>query len=1043
MAARLISVTMAVFFTAVCVRAADRTWNGGGSDAKWSTPANWGGTAPTTNDTLYFGGSAKLANTNDLPEDTAFAGIFFNSGAGAFALSGNRLTLVGGVTNVSANVQTLNVALALTNTCIVTASNAAITVNGAISGAGGLLKAGTQMLTLTASNSYDGATLVTNGVLSITHANALGSTNGNTVVKGILYSGNGNLQLSGGIVVEEPLTLSGERSGNSSSMYNLSGSNTWSGPITRQGQIRIHGAGSSTLVIAGGLTGSGGLLVLNTVGTIAFNAKPVNIGTDTVYMETSGGTIAVGVAGNTWGPTRIINNNCTMRMDITNALPATSSLQFGYNSAGARTCILNLNGFDQTVGELSNFIISLGVHQITTPTPATLTVNQSTTTLFAGQLSGAASLTKIGAGTLTLSNSLSAATGNITVTNGTLVVAAANSLGNSTNVTVAGGTLELRTSAGIADTASLSIANSGKVKIATNLVETVNALFLGGVQQVSGTWGPSGSGAAHINDTYLTGGGKIYVLSTPPISPVSATWDAGGADTLMSTTNNWEGDVLPTFSNTTYAIFGTVGSTATVDTAISLYGMTFNRAGSFTLANGNGAITLGAGGITAAIPDTTPRAYALAEELNLLENSTWDVSTNGTGLTTLTVSGRVANGIDPYGFTKAGGGTLVLPGSNSYNGVTSVNNGLLSVTHANALGSTNGNTVINGPAGGCVQFSGNIDVSEPLVLNGERVNPLNTGGLWSLKSLSGSNTLRGPITRTGLQTRVQVESGSTLVFKGGVTGGNSQFVTTLMSSTACMAFYEKPVNVGAQALYIEGTGLTIIGIAGNTWGQTCVVGAGSTLRLSVANALPASTSLKLGYDAIRNITVDLNGYDQTVGELLHYVTPTTGNQGITSQTPATLTVNQSSSTLFAGPLTGALSLTKTGTGTLTLSNSLSSTTGNITVTNGTLVAACANSLGNSTNITVTGAAAQLELRTSSGITNTAALTIANDGAKVNLAAGVNEAVGYLYFGNKQQRAGAYSATSGSGVQVVDPAHFAGTGILTVLHDKSGSLLRVW
>jgi autotransporter-associated beta strand protein len=303
--------------------------------------------------------------------------------------------------------------------------------------------------------------------------------------------------------------------------------------------------------------------------------------------------------------------------------------------------------------------------------------------------------------------------------------------------------------------------------------------------------------------------------------------------------------------------------------------------------------------------------------------------------------------------------------------------------------------------------------------------------------------LSGPITRAGQQTRVQVESGSTLDFRGGVTGGNAQFVTTLMSGTACMAFYEKPVNIGAQALYIEGAGLTIIGIAGNTWGQTCVVGAGSTLRLSVANALPATTSLKLGYDAIRNITVDLNGFDQTVGELLHYVTPTTGNQGITSQTPATLTVNQSSSTLFAGPLTGALSLTKIGTGTLTLSNSLSSTTGNITVTNGTLVAACANSLGNSTNITVTGSAARLELRTSSGINNTATLMIANDGAKVNLAADVNETVGYLTFNGKIQRAGTYSATAGSGVNYVDAGHFMGAGVLTVLRDNSGTVLRVY
>jgi hypothetical protein len=62
-------------------------------------------------------------------------------------------------------------------------------------------------------------------------------------------------------------------------------------------------------------------------------------------------------------------------------------------------------------------------------------------------------------------------------------------------------------------------------------------------------------------------------------------------------------------------------------------------------------------------------------------------------------------------------------------------------------------------------------------------------------------------------------------------------------------------------------------------------------------------------------------------------------------------------------------------------------------------------------------------------------------AKINLAAGVNEAVGWLYFGDKMQRAGTYGSTS-STAATKDAAHFAGTGVLTVLHDKSGSLLRV-
>ena len=74
------------------------------------------------------------------------------------------------------------------------------------------------------------------------------------------------------------------------------------------------------------------------------------------------------------------------------------------------------------------------------------------------------------------------------------------------------------------------------------------------------------------------------------------------------------------------------------------------------------------------------------------------------------------------------------------------------------------------------------------------------------------------------------------------------------------------------------------------------------------------------------------------------------------------------------------------------------------------------------------------------IADIAAVRIANGGgAKVNLAAGVNEAVGALFFGNSQKSAGTYGAT-GSGAGVINDEHFSGSGILTVLHGKGGMLI---
>ena len=122
------------------------------------------------------------------------------------------------------------------------------------------------------------------------------------------------------------------------------------------------------------------------------------------------------------------------------------------------------------------------------------------TTLYNGLLTGAVGIYKTGAGTLTLSNALSTTTGNMTVSNGTLVVATASGLGNTTNVTVLGGALDLRAAGSLPDAASLWITDGGaKVKIGAGIAEGVGKLYLNGVQQPSGMWGATGSGATHID----------------------------------------------------------------------------------------------------------------------------------------------------------------------------------------------------------------------------------------------------------------------------------------------------------------------------------------------------------------------------------------------------------------------------------------------------------------------------------------------------------------------------------------------------------------
>lgn len=101
--------------------AAEYTWDGNGPNDLWSFSAgangntNWVEKASPTGsllrggDRLFFGGSQRLANTNDYT-GLSVSGIAFNPGAGAFVLGGQALTLTGDLLNLSATLQRLSFA---------------------------------------------------------------------------------------------------------------------------------------------------------------------------------------------------------------------------------------------------------------------------------------------------------------------------------------------------------------------------------------------------------------------------------------------------------------------------------------------------------------------------------------------------------------------------------------------------------------------------------------------------------------------------------------------------------------------------------------------------------------------------------------------------------------------------------------------------------------------------------------------------------------------------------------------------------------------
>jgi autotransporter-associated beta strand protein len=169
------------------------TWTGQGTSSNWSNSNDWA-SAPSDGNSLIFDGTARTSNSNNTL--TSVGSLTFRDTAGAFTLSGNALTVTGGITNYSTNTQTINLNLTLGAAQQFNAANGNIavggtiatggntltvagaantTLSGAISGLGALAKNDSGTLMLSGNNSYSGGTTVGGGTLVVAHVHGLGT----------------------------------------------------------------------------------------------------------------------------------------------------------------------------------------------------------------------------------------------------------------------------------------------------------------------------------------------------------------------------------------------------------------------------------------------------------------------------------------------------------------------------------------------------------------------------------------------------------------------------------------------------------------------------------------------------------------------------------------------------------------------------------------------------------------------------------------------------------------------------------------------------
>lgn len=549
---------------------------------------------------------------------------------------------------------------------------------------GGLTKSGTGLLVLRGNNTYSGATVVNAGTLQVATSTALGATTG-----GVTVASGARLELTGGVTVaEENITISGHGGDYAGALQSQGGDNTWAGTVTlgsSDARVGADGAGS-VLRISGNIQDGAGnsIIVRNYQGTTVFCGTPKSYTGSTQVMD---------------GVLQIDGGN--------NILPVGATLTLGANAVATLSGSLDLNGFNQ---QLSGLLAQGDAWRQTVTnthaTRATLTLNNTTTNTYAGQLTGNLALAKSGAGALVLSGANSY-TGATQINSGIVQIAHATALGDaSAGTTVSSGAhLEL--------VGGITVAGENVTIYGFGSGSSYGALRS---QSGDNTWA----------GTVTLGSGDTRVGADTAGSVLRISGDiVDGTGSAIVVRNNW-------------------GKTVFSGTPKTYTGRTQVMNGLLKIDGGDNILPVGT---TLLLGTNLNGTLASTFDLNgfdqqvarlATEGDAWrQTVTNGSATAaTLTVDTTTAGAYagllaGNLSLAKAGTGSLTLGGTNTMTGQLRILNGTLALTHAssNNLSQASGFS-LEGPAA-VLDVTGLAD--DRLVLAAEQ-------------TLSGAGTVRGNVT---------------------------------------------------------------------------------------------------------------------------------------------------------------------------------------------------------------------------------------------------------------------------------------------------------
>jgi fibronectin-binding autotransporter adhesin len=644
-----------------------------------------------------------------------------------------------------------------------------------IVGTTGLSKSGTGTTTLTIADSYSGVTSVNAGVLNIQNGTALGST-----VAGTTVAAGAALQLQGGISVgAEPLSLSGTGIADDGALRNISGNNTFAGPISMGSATRIN-SDSGTLVLSNPTPlASTQNLFFGGAGTISLSPA-IQTGASSVTKDGSGTLVLTAVDTYTGGTTISAGT-----LQLGNAT-VNGTIGTGPYSVAAGAKLYLDSATAAAVGTWTSTLLSGA---------GTLELNS------AQPVNGTA---QFGQNSAALANFSSAFTGTLQVDNGRIDSSPAG-LGGVSNLVINSG--------------AQFLAWSGTYNIPITIAGTgwgeagqPGALRLAGGN--NGTW--TGPITLSANSEIMSQGSATFTLTGAITGAFNAQFDAQGGATLV---------VSPATS-----VQNSYASTTILDAGAVIAGNAFAfSTGPLALSGG----TLKLNGNSFSFADLSGATGTLGD----FSNSSASTLTVGSDNTSTSYGGTLINGgSSSLGLDKLGTGTLTLGGANTFSGPTVVSAGTLKAAVATVGGATptsgafgvNSAVTLNG--GASVNLNGLNETLGSLADNAGSGGTVTSGTAGAITLTTGGNNAS-----TSFAGMIQNGSGTVSVIKVGsgawtLSGANTYTGTTTINGGALFAD-----NTTGSA---TGTGPVVV--SNSTFGgngavsSTILVENGSTLTPGVA-----------------------------------------------------------------------------------------------------------------------------------------------------------------------------------------------------------------